>query len=54
MLCVGVDRLSAWPIISADIKHFTDYRSAIFKTDLPIIFFFFFFFYNANKHTIYR
>ncbi len=30
-LCVfiyvlGVDRLSAWPIIGADIKHFTDYR----------------------------
>ncbi len=23
---VGVDRLSAWPIIGADIKHFTDYR----------------------------
>ncbi len=21
---VGVDRLSAWPIIGADIKHFTD------------------------------
>ncbi len=25
-LLVGVDRLSAWPIIGADIKHFTDYR----------------------------
>ncbi len=23
---LGVDRLSAWPIIGADIKHFTDYR----------------------------
>ncbi len=23
---VGVDRLSAWPIIGADIEHFTDYR----------------------------
>ncbi len=23
---IGVDRLSAWPIIGADIKHFTDYR----------------------------
>ncbi len=26
ILGVGVDRLSAWPIIGADIKHFTDYR----------------------------
>ncbi len=25
-LKLGVDRLSAWPIIGADIKHFTDYR----------------------------
>ncbi len=23
---LGVERLSAWPIIGADIKHFTDYR----------------------------
>ncbi len=23
---LGVDRLSAWTIIGADIKHFTDYR----------------------------
>ncbi len=40
---IGVDRLSAWPIIGADIKHFTDYRYRPFsKTDLPIIFFSFF------------
>ncbi len=26
MSVLGVDRLSAWPIIGADIKHFTDYR----------------------------
>ncbi len=58
---VGVDRLSAWPIIGADIKHFTDYRYRPFskhicryilkKKNYRI---FFFFFYNANKHTIYR
>ncbi len=27
IVIIGVDRLSAWPIISADIKHFYDYRS---------------------------
>ncbi len=26
MPLLGVDRLSAWLIIGADIKHFTDYR----------------------------
>ncbi len=58
---LGVDRLSAWPIIGADIKQFTDYRYRPFsKKYLPIIFFIiiiiflFFFYYNANKHTIYR
>ncbi len=46
-LSIGVDRLSAWPIISADIKHFTDYRYRPFlKTDLPIIIIFFFFYAN--------
>ncbi len=28
---VGVDRLSAWPIIGADIKHFYDYRYRPFQ-----------------------
>ncbi len=55
---VGVDRLSAWPIIGADIKHFTDYRYRPFSKHICryffFIIFFFFFFYNANKHTIYR
>ncbi len=26
LFILGVDRLSAWPIIGADIKYFTDYR----------------------------
>ncbi len=43
---VGVDRLSAWPIISADIKHFYDYQYRPFSKQN--------FFFNANKHTIYR
>ncbi len=31
---VGVDRLSAWPIIGADIKHFTDYRYRPFSKQI--------------------
>jgi len=31
---VGVDRLSAWPIIGADIKHFTDYRYRAFSKQM--------------------
>ncbi len=38
---VGVDRLSAWPIIGADITHFTDYRYRPFSKHLPIILIFF-------------
>ncbi len=60
-LTLGVDRLSAWPIIGADIKHFTDYRYRPFSKHIcryilkkNFYRIFFFFFYNANKHTIYR
>ncbi len=43
---LGVDRLSAWPIM--DIGHFKNrFADNIFKK-------IFFFFFNANKHTIYR
>ncbi len=31
---VGVDRLSAWPIIGADIKHFYDYRYRPFSKQI--------------------
>ncbi len=31
---LGVDRLSAWPIIGADIKHFTDYRYRPFSKQI--------------------
>ena len=37
LFILGVDRLSAWPIIEADIPHFTDYRyRPFFKIKLPI------------------
>ncbi len=35
-LAVGVDRLSAWPIIGADIKHFYDYRYRPFSKQFYI------------------
>ncbi len=43
-LILGVDRLSAWPIIGADIKHFTDigHFKNRFADNLKKIFFFFF------------
>ncbi len=31
---LGLDRLSAWPIIGADIKHFTDYRYRPFSKQI--------------------
>ncbi len=31
---LGVNRLSAWPIIGADIKHFTDYRYRPFSKQI--------------------
>ncbi len=45
---VGVDRLLAWTIIGADIKHFYDYRYRPFSKQICRLFFF------ANKHAIYR
>ncbi len=50
---LGVDRLSAWPIIGADIKHFTDYRYRPFSKHICryiffIIFFYFFFIMQTN------
>ncbi len=52
---VGVDRLSAWPIIGADIKLFTDYRYRPFSKHicryfllLLLLFFFFFFIMQTN------
>ncbi len=34
MYLLGVDRLSAWPIIGADIEHFTDYRYRPFSKQI--------------------
>ncbi len=46
---LGVDRLSAWPIIGADIKHFIDIGH--FQNRFADNYFYY---YYANKHTIYR
>ncbi len=43
---LGVDRLSAWPIIGADIKHFTDYRYRPFSKHICRYIFFIIFFFN--------
>ncbi len=49
MLDLGVDRLSAWPILSIftiiDIGHFQNRFADNY---------YYFFYYYANKHTIYR
>ncbi len=39
---LGVDRLSAGPIIGADIKHFTDYRYRPFSKQICRLFFYFY------------
>ncbi len=53
-LSLGVDRLSAWPIIGADIKLFTDYRYRPFSKHICryifcINFFFYFFFFKCKQ-----
>ncbi len=44
---VGVDRLSAWPIIGADIKHFTDigHFQNIFADNFFVLFFLYYYYY---------